>query len=65
MYAIRSYYEHTLVIIDELGTGTDPEQGGALSCAVLKKLKKSGALTLASTHLGMLKAFAHSEAGIV
>ena len=61
---IRRGDEHTLVIIDELGTGTDPEQGGALSCAVLRKLKKSGVLTLASTHLGMLKAFAHSEPGM-
>jgi DNA mismatch repair protein MutS2 len=62
---IRQGNEHTLVIIDELGTGTDPEQGGALSCAILRKLKKCRALTLASTHLGMLKAFAHSEPGII
>ena len=62
---IRQGNEHTLVIIDELGTGTDPEQGGALSCAILRKLKKCGALTLASTHLGMLKAFAHSEPGTI
>ena len=62
---IRHGDEHTLVIIDELGTGTDPEQGGALSCAVLRKLKKCGALTLASTHLVMLKAFAHSEPGMI
>jgi DNA mismatch repair protein MutS2 len=55
----------TLVIVDELGTGTDPEQGGALSCAVLKKLKKLGSLVLVSTHLGVLKAFAGSEQGLV
>jgi DNA mismatch repair protein MutS2 len=61
---IRQGNEHTLVIIDELGTGTDPEQGGALSCAILRKLRKCGALALASTHLGMLKAFAHSEPGM-
>jgi DNA mismatch repair protein MutS2 len=56
---------HTLIVIDELGTGTDPEQGGALSCAILRKLKQNGALTVISTHLGMLKAFAHSEAGLI
>jgi DNA mismatch repair protein MutS2 len=55
----------SMVIIDELGTGTDPGQGGALSCAILRRLKQQGALTLVSTHLGMLKAFAHSEPGIV
>lgn len=55
----------TLVIVDELGTGTDPEQGGALSCAILKKLKNLGSLTIISTHLGVLKAFADSEQGLV
>jgi len=62
---IRQGRERSLVIIDELGTGTDPEQGGALSCAVLRKLNRQGALTLVSTHLGMLKAFAHTEPGMV
>ncbi len=62
---IRQSSAHTLVIIDELGTGTDPEQGSALSCAILRKLKQRGALTLVSTHLGMLKAFAHSEPGMI
>jgi DNA mismatch repair protein MutS2 len=56
---------HTLVIIDELGTGTDPEQGGALSCAVLRRLNRQGSLTVISTHLGMLKAFAHSESNCI
>jgi DNA mismatch repair protein MutS2 len=62
---IRLSSAHTMVIIDELGTGTDPEQGGALSCAVLRRLIKHGALTVASTHLGALKAFASSEPGII
>jgi len=54
----------TLVIIDELGTGTDPEEGGPLSCAVLRELARRGALTVVSTHLGLLKAFAHTEPGM-
>lgn len=62
---IRQSRAQTLVIIDELGTGTDPEQGGALSCAVLRRLKQQGALVVVSTHLGMLKAFAHSEPGMI
>jgi DNA mismatch repair protein MutS2 len=62
---IRQSSMQTLVIIDELGTGTDPEQGGALSCAILRRLKQKGALTVISTHLGMLKAFAHSEQGLI
>lgn len=62
---IRQSSSDTLIIIDELGTGTDPEQGGALSCAVLRKLRQHGALAVVSTHLGMLKSFAHSESGMI
>ncbi len=62
---IRKSGEETLVIIDELGTGTDPEQGGALSCALLRRLNKQGAISLVSTHLGMLKVFAHAEPGVM
>ncbi len=62
---IKRSGKNTLVIVDELGTGTDPEQGGALSCAILKQLKMRETLTIVSTHLGMLKAFAHSERGII
>jgi DNA mismatch repair protein MutS2 len=47
----------TLVLLDELGTGTDPEEGAALGQAVLERLLKSGAWTIANTHLGQLKLF--------
>jgi DNA mismatch repair protein MutS2 len=62
---LRNSDSRSLVIFDELGTGTDPEQGGALSCSILRKLKERGILTIVSTHLGMLKAFAHSEEGMI
>ncbi|RMG01317.1 MAG: endonuclease MutS2, partial [Nitrospirae bacterium] len=61
---MRQSDRETLVLIDELGTGTDPEEGGALSAAILKHLYKKGALTLVTTHLGLLKGFAHSEEGM-
>ncbi|MEO5359151.1 MAG: Smr/MutS family protein [Nitrospirota bacterium] len=48
----------TLVLLDELGSGTDPEEGGALGCAVLKRLTGLGALTVVTTHLRLLKVFA-------
>jgi len=54
-----------LVIMDELGTGTDPEEGAALSSAILKHLRERGALTIVSTHLGFLKSFAHIEKGMI
>lgn len=62
---LRQSKKGSLVLIDELGTGTDPDQGGALSCAILRRLQEKGALTVVSTHLGTLKAFAHSEPGLI
>lgn len=46
-----------LVLLDELGTGTDPEEGAALGRALLETLQSHGALTVATTHLGSLKTF--------
>jgi DNA mismatch repair protein MutS2 len=51
----------TVVLMDELGTGTEPVQGGALSCAILKELRDRGALVLATTHLTAIAGFAHRE----
>jgi DNA mismatch repair protein MutS2 len=55
---------HSLVMIDEIGAGTDPAEGGALAAAVLKDLTERGAMTIATTHHGMLKAFAHETPGV-
>ncbi|HXW69412.1 MAG TPA: Smr/MutS family protein, partial [Dissulfurispiraceae bacterium] len=54
-----------LVLIDELGTGTDPDEGGALACAVLKELKESRALVFATTHLTDIKGFVYRTKGMV
>lgn len=53
-----------LVLIDELGSGTDPAEGAALSQAVLEALLKSGARGLVTTHLAPLKAFAAQTPGV-
>ncbi|MFW5973401.1 MAG: endonuclease MutS2, partial [Bacteroidota bacterium] len=55
---------NTLILIDEAGTGTDPDEGGALAKATLKRLNDRGARTIATTHHGTLKAFAHEEPGV-
>jgi DNA mismatch repair protein MutS2 len=55
----------TLVLVDEIGSGTDPSEGGALAAAALLALTRSGALTVATTHLGSLKALADESPGIV
>jgi DNA mismatch repair protein MutS2 len=57
--------ERSLVLIDELGTGTDPDEGTALACAVLKELRASGCLVLATTHLMGIKGFVHRTAGML
>lgn len=53
-----------LVLIDEIGTGTDPQEGSALAMAVIEVVTSKGALTVVTTHQGVLKAFAHQTPGI-
>ena len=53
----------SLVLLDELGTGTDPAEGAALGIAVVERLHELGALTLVSTHHDALKAWAHGFPG--
>ena len=54
-----------LVLLDELGTGTEPGQGAAIACAVLKELHGKGALVVATTHLTEIIGFVQREPGMV
>jgi DNA mismatch repair protein MutS2 len=53
--------KNSLVLLDEIGTGTDPSEGSALASAILLKLRDKKALVFASTHHGNLKLIANNE----
>ncbi len=55
----------SLVLIDEMGSGTDPAEGGALAQAILIDLNRRGTFTVATTHLGQVKLLASEERGVV
>jgi len=56
---LTSADEYTLVLLDELGAGTDPSEGSALSMAILDSLRHKGAKVLSTTHHDSLKAYAY------
>lgn len=62
---LRSATAQSLVLIDELGSGTDPAEGAALGGSILETLTHRAATTIATTHLGQLKLLATEVEGVV
>ena len=58
---LKNCSQYSLIMIDELGTGTDPIEGASLGQAILENFIKKGAFTIATTHHGSLKAFADNS----
>jgi DNA mismatch repair protein MutS2 len=57
--------DRSLILVDEMGTGTAPEEGAALAVALLEEFRMRGALTIATTHHDRLKTYASTTPGIV
>ncbi len=57
--------EHSLVLLDEIGSSTAPEEGVALAIAVLEILRNRGVRTVATSHFGVLKVFVQDQPGMV
>ncbi len=53
-----------LVLLDEVGAGTDPTEGGALGVAIVDHFRRRGAMVAATTHHGLLKGYAQSTPGV-
>jgi DNA mismatch repair protein MutS2 len=53
-----------LVLLDEVGAGTDPTEGGALGVAIVDHFRERGATVVATTHHGLMKAYAQSTPGV-
>jgi len=62
---LKKIDSRSLVIFDELGAGTDPQEGAALAQAILNHLLETGCTTLVATHYPELKTFAHSTDAVV
>jgi DNA mismatch repair protein MutS2 len=62
---LKQIDQRSLVIFDELGAGTDPQEGAALARAILNHLLETGCTTLVATHYPELKTFAHSTEAVV
>jgi DNA mismatch repair protein MutS2 len=64
-FTSRTATPHSLVLLDELGSATDPEEGAALAVAIAEHFRRIGAVTIVSTHHTSLKVYAANTTGVL
>lgn len=62
---LKQVTRHTLVLLDEIGSGTEPNEGAGLAVAIMESMYQKGALVVATTHYGEIKRFAEEHEDFV
>ncbi|MBR0095713.1 MAG: Smr/MutS family protein [Synergistaceae bacterium] len=64
IYILKNARKNSLILLDELGAGTDPQEGAALGVAILETLRQRGSITLSTTHHNAIKQYALTTQGV-
>ncbi len=64
VYIMENMTDKSLILLDEVGAGTDPSEGAALAWAILRNIRDCGCLSLATTHYSEIKQYALTESGV-
>jgi len=65
VFILRNIRGRSLVLLDELGSGTDPAEGAALAISIIEELRSKGCVVMSTTHYRELKGYAESTAGVM
>ena len=61
---MQEYSQNSLILLDELGAGTDPDEGAALAVCITERIRQSGAKAIITTHYGKLKEYSYGTTGV-